>query len=602
MTGYSNILDILRNNNPFASDSVSDPWDDVYPSVATIHARAYQELSSLITQKANLPTLAIGALILGEAGSGKTHLIKRIIEAVHKANRPLLMAYVQPIENTQFPFTYLLKEIVNNLRRPLTLAPNSPTQLDRLLSKWLMEHFGPQISALSPAMSAAIQNNPERILSLNLTALNDIDTLSTVDLPKPLRKILPHYQRKELRRAVVDWLAGEALDHEYLEILQLPDRLSISVEAKEAEALELLIAIGELLARYQYCLIVCFDRWENLETPTQIKATGRMVGELFDRIQGMLPMIFARSMDWDERLIEHLNQHITSRIENNRFSLSNCDKDNAIALIKSRLNFALKDAADGIEPFTQEQINAILRVGSLSPRMIISLANNQLRSILNDSPLQKEISVADVLLEEFNTRYQYAVTELNQSSPDKGRLQRAFQVLLNGVSKISIQEPKSPAKEKYDLLLKISDQNNKQHEIALIIDLEQHHSAVSAAIDRGLHHLTTTNDRQVVYMRDGRHPIPLPPKWPATNEKRDKLEQHGALLWTLNAEQTAGWYALADLAYAIKSGDVTLIHDGRLRTLTYQELTDWTAVNMRNHPAFVPLWDFLGFQAKDRKT
>ena len=99
-------------------------------------------------------------------------------------------------------------------------------------------------------------------------------------------------------------------------------------------------------------------------------------------------------------------------------------------------------------------------------------------------------------------------------------------------------------------------------------------------------------------MRDGRHPIPLPPKWPATNEKRDKLEQHGALLWTLNAEQTAGWYALADLAYAIKSGDVTLIHNGRLRTLTYQELIDWTAISMRNHPAFVPLWDFLEFQAK----
>jgi len=590
--GYTYILDLLRKNNPFISDSVADPWEDIYPSVATIHARSYQELFNLITQKANTPTLATGVLVLGEPGSGKTHLVKRIVETVHKANRPLLIAYVQPIENPQFPFTYLLKEIVSNLRRPLMRTSNSATQLDRLLSRWLLEHLGPQISALSPAMSTAVKNNPERILNLNLSTLG-LNTPIAADLPKPLRKVLPDYQRKELRQAVADWLAGESLDQEYLDILKLPDRLSINTDEREAEALALLIAIGELLTRYQYCLIVCFDRWENLETTMQINATGKMIGELFDRIQGMLPIVLARRMDWDENFSASLNQHVVSRIENNRFILNNCDRENAIALIKSRLSFVLEGAADGIEPFTPEQLNSILGVGSLSPRAIISLANDQLRSILSDNSSQNTVSIADVLLEEFNNRYQYAVTELSQSTPDKGRLQRAFQVLLSGVAGTSIQQPASPNKDKYDLLLKITNTSNKQREIALIIDLEQHHSAVGAAIDRGLHHLIKMPGRQVVYVRDGRHPIPNPPKWPATNERKEKLEQYGALLWTLNVEQAAGWYALADLAYAIKSGDVTLAHSGRLHILTHDELITWTADSLRNHAAFAPLWAFL---------
>lgn len=590
--GYAYILDLLRKSNPFISDSVADPWEDIYPSVATIHARTYQELSSLVTQKSNNPTLATGALVLGEAGSGKTHLVKRIVETVHKANRPLLMAYVQPIENPQFPFTYLLKEVVSNLRRPLTRTPNGATQLDRLLSRWLLEHLGAQISDLSPAMAAAVKNHPERILSLNLNAV-ELEIPVAFDIPKMLRKVLPFYQQKELRQSVADWLTGEALDQEFLEILKLPDRLIASAEMREAEALELLIALGALLTRYHYCLLVCFDRWENLETPAQLNATGRMIGELFDRIQGMLPVVLARHMDWDERLSETLNQHIVSRIANNRFVLGNCDRENAIALIKSRLNFALEGAADGIEPFTQEQIDSILRVGVLSPRAVISLANDQLRRILSDNPLQTGPSVADILLEEFNNRYQHAITELNQNPPDKGRLQRAFQILLSGVSGISLHQPESPAKEKYDLLLHIEKTPNQHREIALIIDLEQHHRAVGAAIDRGLHHVTEIAGRQVVYVRDGRHPIPAPPKWPATNERREKLEQHGALLWTLNAEQTAGWYALADLAYAVKSGDVTLAHSGRLHIVTYAELINWTAESLRAHTAFAPLWMFL---------
>ena len=83
-------------------------------------------------------------------------------------------------------------------------------------------------------------------------------------------------------------------------------------------------SLGFLLTRYQQPLVVCFDRLENLETDEHIHALGKMVEFLVDKAQAMLPVVCFRGMQWEEKFRHKLNQHVSSRLETNKFELRGC--------------------------------------------------------------------------------------------------------------------------------------------------------------------------------------------------------------------------------------------------------------------------------------
>ncbi len=89
-------LDRLKQHNPFASSSVGDPWDHPYPHVSSINEQAFDGLCHLMAQKAHDPALNCAALVLGEVGSGKTHLLGRILAHTTQAQPPFAFAYIQP--------------------------------------------------------------------------------------------------------------------------------------------------------------------------------------------------------------------------------------------------------------------------------------------------------------------------------------------------------------------------------------------------------------------------------------------------------------------------------------------------------------------------
>lgn len=380
---YSYLLNVLRTNNPFAVDKVIDPWEDNYPNVATINARPFHELSSLVAQKANNPALDVGAFMEGDSGSGKTHMIKRIAETVHSARRPLLVANVQPIlADPKFPFSYLLREIIGSLQRPMVKDGSSATQMDRLISLWLLEMVSSQ---LSPTMAAKFQERPERILNSDLSDI-DFDSQPIQKLPKELVTILQYYHKPRLRSCVVDWLAGNTLTPECADAIKVRNRPVTTIKKREIESLDLLIAIGEILTQYNNCLLVCFDQWEKLVTLEQIKATEYMIGELFDSVKGMLPVAMVPKSDWEENFSKTLNQYVVSRLENNRFVLRNCNREDAFNLIRARLAHSLKEDVTDIEPFTQDQLDNLLGIGNLSPRAVLNLSNKQLGELLCQKP------------------------------------------------------------------------------------------------------------------------------------------------------------------------------------------------------------------------
>ncbi len=106
----------LKTHNPFVVSSVGDPWDNPISDVPDIYHSEFEQILNLIKQKQAYPKENFACLITGEAGSGKTHLISKILEQ-SKNDKNCSFAYIQPLENYRYPYNYLLREIITNLTR-----------------------------------------------------------------------------------------------------------------------------------------------------------------------------------------------------------------------------------------------------------------------------------------------------------------------------------------------------------------------------------------------------------------------------------------------------------------------------------------------------
>lgn len=353
------------------------------------------------------------------------------------------------------------------------------------------------------------------------------------------------------------WLTGKVLDEADAALLQVPDRAQVSAAALEEEARDLLTSLGFLLARYHQPLVICFDRLENLETDEQIHALGKMVEFLVDKAQAMLPMACFRGMQWEEKFRHKLNQHVSSRLETNKFELRGCTPEQALAIVRSRLAAVPgNQGADTLFPFDPEELLKMFHLGLYSPRRVITLANQHLRQILDEEPLPP-VSPAQKLQETFASQYQAIVRDFERYQPDRGRLRRALELYVRyGPPKCV---PTESGQEKYiDVATTMRLAGAAAVPVIFLIDVEQHHAAVGACLSRGIAFLEDEPTGRAVYIRDARCLFPPPPTWDATNKKLQLFKKHGGRVVFLDAEQSARWYALALLSYAVKEHDIAV--------------------------------------------
>ena len=118
MTDRSGRLARLREHNPFAAVSAGAPGRTPLPDVFDVNRRAFEVIANLIREQQTRPDAHLAGLILGEVGEGKTHLLNRIAAHGRAARPPFIVAYVEPIENPDRPFSYLLREVTVPLLRP----------------------------------------------------------------------------------------------------------------------------------------------------------------------------------------------------------------------------------------------------------------------------------------------------------------------------------------------------------------------------------------------------------------------------------------------------------------------------------------------------
>src|SRR5712692_5388117 len=490
-------LDLFRRHNPFTSSSVGDPWEATYPDVPSINEHAFRGLWLLIEQKTLNPALNCAGLIVGEVGSGKTHLLGRILTQSQQARFPFAFAYIQPLEDPEQTYRYLLREVMVNLFHPMAASPQA-TQFRRLVTRIFQEgsHDGP-LSArmtITPSTFAAIQ---QRVIRLLTTACPAISVRFV--------QVLLQYAVLERRTAAIHWLTGRVLDEADAALLQVPDRAQVTVAALEEEARDILSSLGLVLTRYRQPLVICFDRLENLETDEQIHALGKMVEFLIDKAQAMLPMACFRGMQWEEKFRHKLNQHVSSRLETNKFELRGCTPEQALAIVRSRL--AAVPGTEGAEtlfPFDSEELLKTFHLGLYTPRRVITLANQRLRQILDEEPLPP-VSPLQKLQEAFASQYQAIMRDFERYQPDRGRLRRALELYVRyGPPKCV---PAESGQERYiDVTTTVplagtTPAGTASVPVIFLIDVEPHHAAVGACLARGIAFLEEEPSGRAVYIR-----------------------------------------------------------------------------------------------------
>ena len=615
-------LRILMENNPFISSSVGDPWISRYPNVPDINFHAFSGILSLMGQKSEHPALNCACLILGEVGSGKTHLIGQMLEHGRKADFPFTYAYIQPIEDAHTPFSYLLRETIVNLCHPLDRtigAASWDTQLFRLVIHILKEvdpsykvpaslHSGITHKAepVRKQSSGIFQKLQHKILDLSkLSRFNTVAAQSSKYLNKihkkaldSIRKTYPEiskrflqvlfaYTDSEKQATAIEWLKGNILDAEECSLLHVPDRSQKSRSALENEAREILTSLGILLGRYKMPMLVCFDRLENLTSDDQIHALGKMMEFLVDKVQAMLPLGCFRGQQWEEKYRNKLNQHIISRLENNQYELQACSLDQAIQIIESRLNSVQDHTWPDLYPFTRQELTDIYKDRLYSPRAVITIANERLRKKLNQQP-QKVLSPLETLVKAYEKKKQDIFRDMDLYPPDRSRMRKALILFMNlrpiknSFGRIASIQNYTDNSEQIDLVLTLDHPSGKKVPVIFIIDHELHHMSVTSRIQTGITCLIDNSPTKVIYIRDARCIFPPPPKWKETNNKLQRFKRLGGHVIFLGQDNAAWWYALALLSYEVNEGDVSVVDlNLQTRAVTWKEFEEFVCQNIK---------------------
>lgn len=628
-------LAVLRDHNPFVSSSVGNPREHSFPDILSVNEAAFQGLSRLIRQKSGRPALPCAGLVFGETGSGKTHLIGRLLRADEDH---FSFAYLHPLENPGQTYRYLLREIIVNLSYPL--RPGADTgQMDLILERIFKEAEnrsgsipGKKASPPAPLSAALKQNNDDlwgdlhenlrqtlrKKKSISRTFFQDLgrifrivlDLLLKTDSPEPgkrgkqhipgsdspdrgqdnvlpqaadaldfVQSCFPHipkiflrvllqYPCPEKRAAVSEWLRGEGIDAEDAAILGIPEGSQGSGPMQEEHARSILESLGLLLARFGKPLLICFDRLENYDTDQKIRSLETMIEFLVDHAKAMLPIVFVRGAQWEEKFTHQLNQQVISRLQTNHFVLKGCSPEQSMQIVETRLQAVLGENHSDFFPFEKEELRQIFQKRLFSPRQVIMTANQLLQEILYpDQPLSAQPDSLQKLREIFHAQCRSIREDFRPYPPDRNRLHRALLLFLENIPPepgIRVSSLSSPDDRYIDFICTLHAEDEKKAEVAaefpavFIIDTERSSLSVIAAFKRGLEFLEQNPECRVFYIRDSRCEIPPPPQWKATNEMMDRFREKGGEIIFLHEAQTAAWYALALMYYALKEGDILI--------------------------------------------
>ncbi|MDR1379414.1 MAG: ATP-binding protein [Synergistaceae bacterium] len=552
------VMDIreeLLNNNPFSSNAAANPWDNASPDIYSLNKDVCDQVFHLVQNKAQHLRNPMAGLILGEAGSGKTHMLKRILSRIKQSNIDAIFVYVRAFETPERVFRELWREIFLNLRRSCN---DGISQFDFIVNKM---------------MNIYREHNVAKG-SLHFDSTEGIQHFQTllagvrVDF---LKALFAYYDPRdeERRHAAERWLQGN-IDDDHHSLLRVEDRYNMSPRELEWEARELILSLGLVLDYCKMPTVICFDQLDGMEDSVLINAWGKAVAFVINDTFSLLPLAFLRDASWRRRFkikTEGLDDAVVQRFEGNRLFLEGCSLEQARDLIRARITSLYSENAESKVEWLLERLEGKLERG-YSPRTILELANHV---VIHRGEIVPMSSVTEILDKAYREEYDKVAADFDMWPPDAGRLVYALEAYLTNHA--SFEGIKRPKDHKFVSLIGQCIEENAKKDCAFIVNTAEHNQTVRAALRRGVSFLETYPGRVCYYISDRRCVFRGPERWKTVHDELGKFKQLKGITLFLDRGQATSWYALTSLRSKLNNGDVTFLSFDGERTVGNEEFS-----------------------------
>jgi hypothetical protein len=410
---------LLEGDPPAFLDRVNTPWDHV-PDLEEYNQHAYRRivraLKELTHSKASEgESNTQGILILGEAGTGKTHLLTRVARNLSESNHIL---FVRKPNNEDAVAQHVWANVVSSLTRSLPGSGTKRSQLDDLLAHVftavLVVEFEQDIRAGKDAdqkqrwvfrlssdpynlfnmlgEGERRQDNMDRIRRRTLRYLQSAHP----DVDQKIAHVLITYcfvAREDRKRVLLTWLSGQDVDEGEAKDLGLPTTwVNIDATSSEAstqqqreeQALRAIRTIG-ILSTYYQPLILAFDQLEGLRDQERLtQRWGDVVREIFTMTPNFLILTCIFPSLWDSWFNEELDRSVSDRIAQRTVTLETFGPQHGLKLLATHLApaFAKHRLPTSIYPFTETVVTALCSQAT-SPRSFLQAARSLFESWLD---------------------------------------------------------------------------------------------------------------------------------------------------------------------------------------------------------------------------
>lgn len=287
---HDDFFDAIRGSNPFGSDKVTAPEDDV-PTVGSIHGKEFGQLQSL-TLQVQQEQRSIGVLLWGGAGVGKSHLVSRLFRWSKAENNAICVYLPNILSSPQHIPRHFLRSVISELVGGRTKVKQS--SLNSLLWAIITPDGNREIqsAAAKKVYQQAVESleyRSEGVSAQFHAAVFDI----LFQFFKKVNATTLANKTWKLVEAMIDWLSGDGIEVETANQLKIPPRAQHLDEdglvrlPDDQHIAQVFQIITALCHRGRKTLLICVDQVDNIGRD-RVANLAAFSLKLLDQRQGLL--------------------------------------------------------------------------------------------------------------------------------------------------------------------------------------------------------------------------------------------------------------------------------------------------------------------------
>lgn len=548
--------------NPFRDSIVASPWEYGGIDVPAIHGSVLEQCVQGVEYVRSRGRSA-GLLIHGEAGSGKTHLLKRLRSQLTPAaptatdRRECLYVWVRLQTSPRMIWRTLRRSLVDDWFRPVS---GQRSQFDRILFHRLAEIRIAE-GDLEPWYEYMRDEDPQ-----GLSRLMD-QIAEAQQLDRNTAVAFQHIAFERHRRDLHAWLAGTSLPAAALDRLEMAQDEGTDEEREDA-AREVVVMLCKL-AGNDLPIVLSFDQVEALQTTSDdndaLFAFGQLISTLHDSTTNVLLVSSVQSV-FATLLKEKSRQADYDRMTSlGSYSLNPLTRSEAEQLIAARLSVdhpAIPPAANRTAcwPLDEEEFDQLFTSGrgSVSPRKLLMRCaerfENRLLGTLSPSAKPAAVSpspeqqVAQFLAATWDTTLEEKQAT-NTADRTEEIIRHGLPLLMPLVSP-TVRHASAETLPDVELIFE-----SPRERIGVSLCTQSNMTSLATRLKRLKGQFDKVKLPRLVVLRDSRVPLSKGAKAAAKN--LEELQQKGAAIVYPSVEVLAAIDALRSLLSDAKSGDLS---------------------------------------------